>query len=462
MRAAYLLSDIVSIAVAITAVGLGNKFLGGIAWNTWTFSDLKVYGLLAGGMLVVAMLQRTYSAIPSRPVRQFPGWVRGSAAICGTEIAILALFGLGTVPLFVTLVVAMGSGVLLASFNRAMCRIFFGKASWWGTRLIVVGSGNRTAEAFADLEREPQWGLRPVGLIDDSNLLRGNLDAACYSDKLEHLDQLALRLNADRALVAVESFGADEFADLLSRAGSRIRHWIIQPPLYRFPSLWLEPCEAARLPAFACTNRLAVAWSYPMKRAFDVCVAIGVGMVSLPLLAAIALLIRLTSPGPIFYGHPRSGLNGRRFKAWKFRTMVPNGAAVLADYLARHPEVAAEWNANHKLRNDPRVTWAGGWLRQISLDELPQLWNVLVGDMSFVGPRPIVDDEIEQYGDRYQHLIQVLPGITGLWQVSGRNNTTFEERIALNAYYVQNWSLWFDIYILACTVKVVLRGEGAY
>ena len=131
-------------------------------------------------------------------------------------------------------------------------------------------------------------------------------------------------------------------------------------------------------------------------------------------------------------------------------------------YLDEHPELAAEWQAKHKLRHDPRITWIGHWLRVTSLDELPQVWNVLMGDMSLVGPRPIVAAEIDKYADRYEHYIKVLPGITGLWQVSGRNNTTYDERVDLDTYYVQNWSLWLDVYILACTVKVVLLSEGAY
>ncbi|HEX4148909.1 MAG TPA: hypothetical protein VHY20_07975, partial [Pirellulales bacterium] len=242
MRAAYLLSDLVSLVVAVAIAALASKLLFGTSWTLWTLAEVKLYGLFAVGMLALAALQRTYSAIPSRPVRQFPDWVRGSAAICASEIAILALFGHGSAELFVALFAATGLGVLLAAFNRAMCRIFLSSATWWGTRLIVVGGGTRAAEAFANLQREPRWGLRPVGLIDDSSLLHGDLDEQGYAAELAQLNQLAARLNVDRALIAVESFDAEEFADLLSRAGSRIRHWIIQPPLDRFPSLWLEPC----------------------------------------------------------------------------------------------------------------------------------------------------------------------------------------------------------------------------
>lgn len=135
---------------------------------------------------------------------------------------------------------------------------------------------------------------------------------------------------------------------------------------------------------------------------------------------------------------------------------------VLESYLASDPTLRAEWERDHKLKQDPRVTWVGNILRKTSLDELPQLWNVLVGDMSLVGPRPIVDAEKEKYGASFSLTSRVMPGITGLWQVSGRNNTTYERRVSLDAYYARNWSLWFDVYILLRTIKTVVRREGAY
>jgi lipopolysaccharide/colanic/teichoic acid biosynthesis glycosyltransferase len=142
--------------------------------------------------------------------------------------------------------------------------------------------------------------------------------------------------------------------------------------------------------------------------------------------------------------------------------MVPDADAVLTKYLETHPELKEEWLRDQKLRNDPRITRTGRFLRKTSLDELPQLWNVLRGEMSLVGPRPIVEAEIERYGANFALYTRVLPGLTGLWQVSGRNDTTYPERVALDSYYVRNWSVWLDLYILARTVWVVLAGKGAY
>jgi Undecaprenyl-phosphate galactose phosphotransferase WbaP len=176
----------------------------------------------------------------------------------------------------------------------------------------------------------------------------------------------------------------------------------------------------------------------------------------------LAILIKLDSPGPVFYRQMRIGRFGRKFPVYKFRTMVQNADQVLQDYLDKSPELKAEWLATHKLKQDPRVTRLGGLLRKLSLDELPQLWNIIIGDMSLVGPRPIVDAEVEKYGKCFDLYIQVRPGLTGLWQVSGRNNTTYEYRVELDEYYVRNRSLKLDLQILLKTALVVLKKDGAY
>ena len=176
----------------------------------------------------------------------------------------------------------------------------------------------------------------------------------------------------------------------------------------------------------------------------------------------LGLAIRLDSPGPALYRQRRLGKGGRTIFIYKFRTMVSNADAVLHDYLETQPELRAEWERDQKLRHDPRITRMGRFLRKTSLDELPQLLNVLRGEMSLVGPRPIVDNEKEKYGLVYENYCRVRPGITGLWQVSGRNNTTYEERVSMDDYYVTNWSVWMDLWILGKTPLVVLTGYGAY
>jgi Undecaprenyl-phosphate galactose phosphotransferase WbaP len=176
----------------------------------------------------------------------------------------------------------------------------------------------------------------------------------------------------------------------------------------------------------------------------------------------LVILIKVDSPGPVFYRQTRIGRFGRKFPVFKFRTMAQNADEVLRDYLDKYPELKAEWLATHKLKHDPRVTRLGAVLRKLSLDELPQLWNIIIGDMSLVGPRPIVEAEVEKYGRCFELYIQVRPGLTGLWQVSGRNNTTYARRVELDEYYVRNQSLKLYLQILVKTVSVVITRDGAY
>jgi Undecaprenyl-phosphate galactose phosphotransferase WbaP len=180
------------------------------------------------------------------------------------------------------------------------------------------------------------------------------------------------------------------------------------------------------------------------------------------MVALIAMLVKWSSKGPVFYGHERIGEGGRTFRAWKFRTMVENADETLEQYLQADPSLQVEWATNHKLKRDPRITNIGKLLRQTSLDELPQIWNVIRGEMSLVGPRPIVRNEVIKYGEEFDLYRRVRPGITGLWQVSGRSKTTYEERVTMDVHYVRNWSVWLDAYLLAKTVGVVLGKQGAY
>jgi len=197
------------------------------------------------------------------------------------------------------------------------------------------------------------------------------------------------------------------------------------------------------------------------KRAFDVTAALAMLIFALPAMFFIAVILFSTDRGPIVFAHERVGRNGRRFRCLKFRSMVVNSQEALRKHLEASPQARAEWEANQKLTNDPRVTPIGRFLRATSLDELPQLINVIRGDMSLVGPRPIVEDEVVRYADEIAHYAAVRPGITGLWQVSGRSDVDYEQRVQLDSRYVREWSFAGDIVILVKTVKVVLLRTGS-
>jgi exopolysaccharide production protein ExoY len=181
-----------------------------------------------------------------------------------------------------------------------------------------------------------------------------------------------------------------------------------------------------------------------------------------PLFLMLVLLVKCSDGGKVIYGHRRIGRNGRIFRCLKFRTMVENGDEVLAAHLARNPRDREEWAATRKLQNDPRVTRVGAVLRKLSLDELPQIFNILRGEMSFVGPRPVVRDELLLYGTAASFYLKSRPGLTGLWQVRGRNDVSYRTRVAFDRHYVENWSFAFDLKILIWTVPAVLSSRGSY
>jgi Undecaprenyl-phosphate galactose phosphotransferase WbaP len=249
---------------------------------------------------------------------------------------------------------------------------------------------------------------------------------------------------------------------LFHAAESRIDTWMVVPPVSKLPALWTEAFDLTGQPALGWNNHIS-SWRQRLtKRAFDLTLIALALPVWLPIMLCIALAVKLTSRGPIFFVQERLGYRGRKFRCFKFRTMFPDNQEILKLHLAAHPELKAEWERNFKLKHDPRVTPIGRLLRKTSLDELPQLLNVIRGEMSLVGPRPLLEGELARYGEAYASYKQMNPGITGLWQISGRSNTTFSQRALNDEQYVSNWSPWYDAYILGCTIKVVLRCEGAY
>ena len=197
------------------------------------------------------------------------------------------------------------------------------------------------------------------------------------------------------------------------------------------------------------------------KRIMDLVIATSALILAAPVMLVGALLIKVTAGGPAVFSHSRVGFGGKPFKCYKFRSMVTNSEEVLEAYLQANPEARMEWDETHKIRDDPRVTRLGWMLRKSSLDELPQLFNIIRGDMSCVGPRPIVNDELKRYGDQAGDYLRTRPGLTGLWQVSGRSSVDYPSRVALDSHYVRNWSVWLDLAILVRTVFAVMRFDRA-
>ena len=361
--------------------------------------------------------------------------------------------------LSVLLGVASGFTMLFAPFLRSVMRARFSHFRWWGQPTLIVGKNHSAERYFELLSSNPYLGLKPVAIFDKNyRSLDMKTDKDSPDNGSDHPSSVQAMRDVFCTIIAMPNWLGSEILDSCNGCLSQV---VTVNEQSAIPSVGNRMCNWAALDGFSIKERPLIK-SGTIKRTVDIAIVLISAFFVLPLFLAIALLIKIGSPGPVMYTQERIGRRGHPFRAWKFRTMVANADEVLQHYLAKDPELRQEWNNDHKLKNDPRVTTIGRWLRKTSLDELPQLWNVLVGEMTLVGPRPIVKAEISKYGKCFALYTKVLPGLTGLWQISGRNNTTYDERVRLDNYYVRNWSFWLDLYILARTIKVVFRLEGAY
>ena len=343
-------------------------------------------------------------------------------------------------------------GVPLA---RHVLRRRFARASWWGSPLVFLNHTEMGKSFWHYLRRHPEKDFKPVCFVD--------LPPEIDGQAMAKLKDAAHKYRGAVAMVAVPHGGISRTSIMsLTQVFSRLIVMPLSPETDVMRQFHTEPFVLNTNTGFFLQIRLHDKRRLLVKRAMDLVLCAAGAVVLLPLFFALALAVRLDSKGPVFYSQRRIGQGGRGFQMHKFRTMVVDADKKLAECLARDPELAAEWTRDQKLKNDPRVTRVGRILRSTSLDELPQLINVVLGDMTLVGPRPIVDAEKAKYDHHYREYMRVRPGITGLWQISGRNDTSYRERVMLDSFYVSNWTIWFDIWILAKTVPVVLFRRGAY
>jgi Undecaprenyl-phosphate galactose phosphotransferase WbaP len=359
--------------------------------------------------------------------------------------------------------VACLGGCVAACFTLAILRRgtrqVASRFSWWGYPVAVFGSGEAAMSVLRKLKTQSYLGLRPVALVTD-RIAEGQIEGVTVC-RFEDL-QRVLSSRVTHAVVAAPELSQTEFAEMLERSQYLFPHMIIIPDTHFLWRAGAYTRDFMGTLGLQVRNNLLRPGSRVAKRIIDLGLCVLLSPILLPLMAVIYVSIAIDSGFPVFYSQKRVGHGACTFNIWKFRTMVHNAAEILEHTLAGHADLREEWMHNHKLRKDPRITAIGKLLRKTSLDELPQLWNVLNGDMSLVGPRPIVQEEIAKYKGAYPIYTKTTPGVTGLWQVSGRNHTTYEERVAYDTYYVRNWSVWMDIYLLARTVTVILTGAGAY
>lgn len=381
----------------------------------------------------------------------------------------LVLLGKFTVSRFLW-PVSWGIALVILPYFRGVMRDILLKKRIWQLPTVIIGAGINAVEAYRAMHSERQLGFEVQAFL--------SVDQDAPAELQMENDVLpVVRLSREDLLPWLATNGRPHVVIAVNEDELRLLETPIEQLSLRYKDIHIIP-PIAGLPLFGVVphhffshevlllrvrNNLLVKPLIWLKRGFDLFGAICGLLLLAPLLSYVAWRIKCEGgPGAIFFGHVRVGMNGVPFKCWKFRTMVHNSQEVLEHLLATDPEARAEWDTDFKLKNDPRITKIGAFLRKTSLDEIPQLWNVICGEMSLVGPRPIIDAELERYGDKVDFYLEARPGLTGLWQVSGRNDTSYAERVALDAWYVKNWNLWYDIAIVCKTIKTVVSGRGAY
>ena len=445
----------------IIAISLAMLFAGALRWKIFQGSGIPDWSwvLLVGWVI---------GAVSSHLL---PSWGIGSVVELRRIVILLCfLFGGTATVLFLsqvathtsrfTLSVSFLICLPLVPYMRVLVKRGLIKAGRWGVPTVIYGGGEAARKTIAALREEPGIGFMPSGLFDDEAFLLGtdSIDGIRVLGRLEQSTS-----EAPVAILAVPDLPRNRILELLDGPLSHYRQVVIVPNLFQIPTLWVKTRNLAGILGLEITQKLLSPMAQILKRSMDLVFVILMAPVWVPLYGIIALAIWMEDGHDPLFFQERVGKDGRLFQVQKFRTMVPNAEEVLEKKLDEDPALRAEWEAHYKLRNDPRITRVGAFLRKTSLDEIPQHVNVLLGQMSLVGPRPLPVYHHEELSPSIQKLrTSVRPGMTGQWQVSGRSDSGNDGLERWDAFYVRNWSIWLDIVILVRTFRVVIKGTGAY
>lgn len=346
------------------------------------------------------------------------------------------------------------STILLPGF-REFAKHTFGKFKWWGVPAVIYTTDNKGDFIINKLIHNKYLGYHPAIIINSNAKEESTYEGIPVFPPTAEIHEVIKEYQIKQAVIC--DYDGDR-----SQIMASYRYTISVAKNQNTFTSTQQLKDIAGIIGFASIHNLTFKRSLFFKRILDIFIIIFFSPIWFPVFLILCILTKCTSKGPIFYGHKRVGQNGKEIKCWKFRSMCINSQEMLEHILATDPVRKAEWEKDRKFVDDPRVTKFGKILRKTSLDELPQLFNILFGNMSLVGPRPVTEPELIKYGEYKDYVLSVTPGLTGMWQISGRSDTGYEERISFDTFYIQNWSIWLDIWILIKTVWVVIKGKGAY
>ena len=442
---------------------LGSEIYGALVGEGPASSGFSPYlSLMALTLPIGYCLLDVYRVQGQAPIERFPLRIKATCVLFTLMIgwhyaSQRMLWPLGAAALTFLL------AVMLPLIGEAIARTILIRRGLWGVPAVVIGAGPTGQQVVRVLQHMPELGLRPVGFFDDHHALGAASPATV--EGLPVLGSIADSARYSRRIETAIVTTPAEVHETVDTVAMQLgyRDIIVVPDLRELPTLWVRTRDLNGLIGLQMRRNLLLRRNRLLKQMIDHLIALPLFVVVAPIIAVLALWLMAVSDGSPFYVQLRAGKNGRPIKVWKLRTMYPDAEERLEQYLCENPDARQEWDRFCKLSNDPRVLpGVGHVLRRTSLDELPQIFNVLRGEMSLVGPRPFPKYHLDRFDSSFQSLrSSVIPGITGLWQVSARSDGDLEVQQALDTYYIRNWSIWIDFYILSRTLGAVLAGRGA-
>lgn len=460
-----LISDFCALASAfVLAYGLRGAAGGSL-------SPLLYIGLFPGIVLILLLyaafgLYQGLSRLPHEELK----WLSVGSSIGFLFLSFFFFLGQqGSAYSRIVILLTWSFSLLLVPFFRFLTRQILSEKPWWGHPVLLFSQADRMdiLRGQFSINKKSGFHLAEAVLLesDCASPACPHTSRISFNESHEGIDALLCELSARHptgiALIEGGTLPVEKQEELVLLASKHFKLAIVRMDLFWTKHGSLRTTNVPGGLALALKQNLLDPYRLGMKRLLDIVLCMAGSIVFIPAIPLIALCIRLDSRGPVFFRQKRVGLHGKPIRVIKFRTMVCNAEDKLQQILESDGALKAEWAKDQKLSHDPRLTRIGAFLRRTSLDELPQIINVLKGEMSFVGPRPIVESEIPRYGDAYELYTRVKPGITGYWQISGRSDVDYAQRVEMDRQYIYDWSVWLDIYILMHTLPVILSGKGA-
>jgi Undecaprenyl-phosphate galactose phosphotransferase WbaP len=460
---AFIFSDLLAVMLSFACgffwVRIYGFIIGYPSINAKSFIDYWPYLPV---FIIVFYVLRLYPGITLAPAEELRRFAIGSMMAYGGIILSRYIENNIWDSINTAFIISCIFSTIILLIARNTTHWFLNKTNLGRIPTVIYGSAGTGKLVVNCLLNNLRAGYKPVLILNDNPHSENEyMDIPIIHD-ISLGPEIAKRHKIKMAIVAMPNLSPLDLKELINKSVSAFRYNVIIPNYFNITTIWMSVRDFGGVIGIDTSNKLKLAWNQGIKRLLDIVFVTICGVLILPFLLLVALLIKTNSPGPVLYKQKRLGKNGKYFSVFKFRTMVIDAKQQLKKLIDSNPELKKEWEETHKLQNDPRITRIGRILRRTSIDEIPQLINILKGEMSLVGPRPVVDEEVKKYGDDFNRIFSIRPGLSGLWQVSGRSDAEYHDRISFDTYYLQNWSLWLDFWIIYKTFGVVLFGKGAY